>query len=61
LLNKKGKHNHDDYYNFGFPFEESGWKYGAEINPVIFTNDEWEQGKIFPFYKNVMAEGIEIE
>ncbi|MDR2475016.1 MAG: nucleotidyltransferase domain-containing protein [Bacteroidales bacterium] len=60
LLNKKGKHSNEDYYEVGFPFEETGWEFGVTINPVIFTNDEWEQGKIFPFYKNVTREGIEI-
>jgi len=61
LLDKKGKQNWDDFGNFAFPFEEIGWNYGALINTLLYTQDEWEQGKIFPFYKNVMNEGIVIE
>ena len=25
------------------------------------TKKQWEQGRIFPFYKNVMCEGVEIK
>ena len=60
LLNKKGKRNWDDFDNYAYPFTEIGWEYGVAINPILFTKEQWEQGKIFPFYKNVMREGIEI-
>jgi predicted nucleotidyltransferase len=60
VLDKKGKHNWDDFDTYAFPFEEIGWNYGVLINTLIYTQDEWEQGKIFPFYKNVMNEGIVI-
>jgi predicted nucleotidyltransferase len=61
LLNKRGKHKYNDFDKYAFPFEEIGWNYGAIINAIIYTQDEWEQGKIFPFYKNVMQEGIIID
>jgi len=60
LLDKKGKRNWDDFDNYAYPFTEIGWEYGVAINPILFTKEQWEQGKIFPFYKNVMREGIEI-
>jgi len=60
LLQKKGKHNWDDFDNYAYPFTEIGWDYGVAINPVLFTKEEWDKGKIFPFYKNVMLEGVEI-
>jgi predicted nucleotidyltransferase len=58
LLNKKGKHKLDDFDKYAFPFEELGWDYEVAINPLLYTLEEWEKGKIFPFYKNVMREGV---
>jgi predicted nucleotidyltransferase len=61
LLNKQGKHNWDDFGNFAYPFTEIGWDYGVAINPVLYTQEEWDRGKTFPFYKNVESDGIEIK
>jgi DNA polymerase sigma len=58
LLNKKGKHNWNDFNNYAFPFEEIGWNYGAAINTLIYTQEEWDRGTSFPLYKNVEEEGI---
>ena len=58
LLNKKGKHDWDDFGKYAFPFEEIGWDYGVVITPLLYTQEEWDKGKIFPFYKNVMNDGI---
>jgi len=61
VLNKNGKRNWDDFDNYAYPFTEIGWDYGVAINPLLYTQEEWDNGKIFPFYKNVMREGIEIK
>ena len=58
LLNKKGKHKWNDYDKYAFPFEEIGWNYGIAINALLYTQEEWDKGTCFPFYKNVMSEGI---
>ena len=58
LLNKKGKHNWADFDEYAYPFTEIGWDYGVAINPLLYTQEEWDKGTIFPFYKNVMREGI---
>ncbi|MDR1984494.1 MAG: nucleotidyltransferase domain-containing protein [Prevotellaceae bacterium] len=60
LLNKNER-KFEDYDNFAYPFTEIGWNYGVAINTVLYTKEQWEKGKIFPFYKNVMREGIEIK
>jgi predicted nucleotidyltransferase len=60
LLNKPQKET-TDYENYGYPFDEIGFSYGVAISPIIYTNKQWEQRKITPFYKNVMQEGIEIK
>jgi len=60
LLNKDERNLIDDYGTYAYPFTELGWDYGVAINPVIYTQKQWEQNKFFPFHRNVMREGIEI-
>jgi len=60
VLNKEGKRNWDDFNKFAFPFEEIGWNYGVAINTLLYTQEEWDRGKIFPFHKNVEREGVVI-
>ena len=59
VLNKEKK-EFEDEDNYTYPFTELGWNHGIAINPILYTKKQWEQGKIFPFYKNVTSEGIEI-
>ena len=43
-----------------YPFVLMGWDYGTYLSIKTYTENEWESGKMFPFYKNVEREGIEI-
>jgi len=61
VLIDKDKKTWEDEDMYAFPFEELGWSYGIAINSILYTQKQWEQGKMFPFYKNVMNEGIEIK
>jgi predicted nucleotidyltransferase len=58
VLNKSKKEKSDE--DKSFEFVMMGWKYGAYISMKIFTEKEWEKGRMFPFYKNVIRDGIEI-
>jgi len=58
VLLDKDKKTRDDEDKYGYPFEVMGWNYGVAINTLVYTQEEWDKGKIFPFYKNVMREGI---
>jgi predicted nucleotidyltransferase len=60
VLIDKDKKTSEDEDMYGYPFEELGWIHGVAINSILYTKKQWEQGRIFPFYKNVMREGIEI-
>ena len=60
VLNKEKK-DFEDEDNYSYPFTELGWNYGVAINSLVYTVGQWEQGRIFPFYKNVMREGIEVK
>jgi len=57
----KDKKEFEDEDNYSYPFSVLGWNNGIAINSVLYTKKQWEQGKIFPFYKNVMRDGIEIK
>ena len=57
LLNKE-KLSASDYDNITYPFTELGWEIGEMINPIMYTQSEWEKRSFTPFYKNVMKEGI---
>ncbi len=60
LLNKP-KEEFSDFENYAYPFVEVGWDFHVSINPLLYTQKEWKQGKGFPFYQNVMQEGLEIK
>ena len=59
LLNKPNE-EFEDYDKYAYPYVKTGWNSGIAINPIIYTQTQWEQGRIFPLYQNVMREGIEI-
>jgi len=60
LLDKKGKITAEEDAMYGYPFDTIGWKYGAAINTLIYSTEDWEKRSITPFYKNIAKEGIEI-
>jgi len=60
VLDKNGKHSFDDFGKYAYPFAEIGWDYQVSINPLLYTKEEWEKGVHFPFYKNVIEDGISI-
>lgn len=47
-----------DYDNITFPLTALGWDLGERISPVMYTEKEWENNKMTPFYKNVQRDGI---
>jgi len=42
-----------DDFNVAYPFREAGWDMGEEINPQVYSMDEWKRYSFTPFYKNV--------
>ncbi len=58
VILKKDSLTPADYDNVTFPLTMLGWSLGEEINPIMYTAEEWEKYKITPFYKNVEKEGI---
>ena len=48
----------DDYDKVAYPLTKLGWELGAEINPILYTKNEWEKSRITPFYHNVEQDSI---
>lgn len=49
-----------DYDQVSFPLVELGWILGEQINPIVYTKDEWQANSITPFYDNVQRDAIKI-
>lgn len=45
-------------YDMTYPFRELGWDIGEEINPHIYTKEQWEGWTFLPFHKNVERDKI---
>ena len=58
ILLDKDRITPSDIDNVSYPVRELGWNIGEMINPIMFTEKEWEMKSFTPFYKNVMKEGI---
>jgi len=56
----KGRLEQYDYDTVSFPFVELGWEMNERINPVMYTQDEWNASRITPFYDNVVRDGISL-
>lgn len=42
------------------PIYMLGAELGVEINPVLYTQSEWEKRSLTPFYKNVIKDRVKI-
>ncbi len=49
-----------DYDQVSYPLVELGWILGERINPIVYTQKEWEVNRITPFYDNVQRDGISL-
>ena len=48
----------EDYDAITYPLTYLGWTIGEEINPIMYTQQEWNKSRITPFYENVLRDGI---
>ena len=61
LIIPKQQLTQEDYDNISYPFTELGWRIGQTINPVMYTQKEWEQYSYTPFYHNVLQDAITLQ
>ena len=50
----------EDFTKYAYPFVDFGWSVGAQINPLIYSFQDWERRRITPFFKNVQMEGVSL-
>lgn len=58
VLVNKHKQNILDFDHYVYPFMAMGWEIGAEINPMLYTSEEWAKRSFTPFYHNVENDKI---
>ena len=49
-----------DYDTYSYPLRELGWDINEIINPVLFSQKEWEENGCTLFSHNVKRDGIAI-
>lgn len=60
ILLDKPKVTLQDYDKYSYPLRELGWDIDEIINPVLFSQKEWEENHYTLFNHNVNKEGIAI-
>lgn len=45
-------------YGVAYPFRELGWEIGEEINPSVYTRQQWASWSFLPYNKNVERDKI---
>ena len=60
ILINKPKVTLQDYDKYSYPLRELGWDIDEIINPVIFSQQEWDENHFTLFNHNVRREGIVI-
>ena len=47
-----------DYDKYSYPLRELGWNIDEIINPILFSQREWNENRFSLFNHNVSKEGI---
>ena len=59
ILNKE-RLTQSDYDNVSYPFVLLGCELGEEINPIMYTEEEWQSYRATPFYENVQQDAVNL-
>ena len=49
-----------DYDKVSYPFVLLGCELGEEINPIMYTEEEWQSYHATPFYENVQQDAVNL-
>ena len=60
IILNKDRLEGSDYDNVSFPFVMLGWNINEEINPIMYTNQEWDYNHFTPFHENVENDGVNL-
>lgn len=61
ILLDKDQITSNDHDQYSYPLRASGWEIWTEINPHIYTRNDWNSWTYSPFYKNVEHDKIVIK
>lgn len=59
LLNQQTVTSEDED-KYAYPFVVEGWKYNCDVNPQIYTFQEWKNNSFTPYHKNVEKDKISL-
>lgn len=48
-------------YAVAYPFQKFGWEIGEEVNPSLYTKQQWNSWTYLPYYKNVERDKIVLQ
>ena len=60
LILNKDTLSQSDYDAVSYPFVLLGCDLGEEINPILYTQKEWQSYKATPFYENVQHDAVNL-
>lgn len=60
LLDRPGTISVKDLGKISFPFYDLGAELDIEINPVIYTREDWCKRRHTPFYANATADSVRL-
>lgn len=58
ILLDKPKITLQDYDKYSYPLRELGWNIDEIINPILFSQREWNENRSSLFNHNVSREGV---
>ena len=58
IITDDGLDSDDNFANYAFPFAEIGWRYGAQITPLLYTRSQWQAESSTAFHLKVESEAI---
>ena len=60
IILNKDRRSVSDIEKYACPFMELGYENNEEINPVVYTQKEWDERKLTMFHHNVEREGVDL-
>lgn len=60
LVLNKDSLSQADYDAVSYPFVLLGCELGEEINPILYTQNEWKSYQATPFYENVQHDAVDL-
>ena len=50
----------EDFSLYAYPFMLLGFDHDTMVNPLLYTEQEWEKRSFTPLYKTIQEEGIRL-